>query len=284
MAMLSAPLVQRYLKGLGLLHAPRPTMSGLATLLRAHLARIPYGNLDIHTGKPVSPLEPADALAERLLCGRGGYCFHLAPPFCALLNSLGFDARIYPGQVVSHPGSPPEPASPNHAVVIVSSLADAPTQHILADVGIGDGPRNPVPLRPGVVKHEAPFVFGIERLDGGASSWRFLHDARGGFAHFDVSVEAPVSFEAFIEPHRQLSTLPESIFVQTFTVQRVDDGLIEKLVNRSFLRVTSAGTTKVVIETERQFGSLLGETFELNVSDADRGAIWRSVLDRERAG
>ena len=278
--MLSAPLVQRYLKRLGLAHAPWPSMAGLATLLRAHVARIPYGNLDIHTSQPVSSLEPVDALAERLLSGRGGYCFHLAPPFCALLNSIGFDTSIYPGQVVNHPGSPPEPANPNHAVVIVSNLADAPTQKVLADVGIGDGPRNPMPLRAGVF-HEPPFAYSFERLGGGDTSWRFLHDPRGGFSHFDVECGDPVSVEAFVEPHRRLSTLPESIFVKTFTVQRVDDGLIEKVVNRSFQRLTKNGTTKVQIDSEQQLGNLLRDTFELRVSDAECSAIWCAILSRE---
>lgn len=276
---LCAPLVRRYLTRLGLPHAPPPNMAGLSSLLKAHVARIPYGNLDTHTGKPVSQLAPFDAAAERLLEGRGGYCFHLAFPFAALLNALGFDAGIYRGQVINHPGSPPEPAEPNHAVVLVSNVPDAPTPKVMADVGIGDGFRHAVPLRSGVV-HEPPFAYELEHLGG--TRWRFLHDAtRGGFKHFDVDAGERATVEAFVEPHRLLSTLPESIFVQTLMVMRVDEGLIEKIVNRRFRRMTAAGTTETLIETEAKLGELLRDTFELSVSDAERSAIWRSLLSRE---
>lgn len=275
---LSAPLVQRYLSRLGLPRAPPPSMAGLATLLHAHLAKIPYCNLDIHTGAGVSSLESVDAAAERLLRGRGGYCFHSAPPFAALLNACGFEASIYSGQVVSHPGSPPEPANPNHAVVIVSSLRDAPTRQVLADVGIGDGPRNPVPLRTGIF-HEPPFAYGIERVSD--SVWRFFHDSRGGFSHFEVDCGEPAPLDVFVEPHRRLSTLEESVFVQTFTVQRVDDGLIEKIVNRSFRRLSRAGTSERLIESEEHLGTLLRGTFQLTVSDEECAAIWQRLLRRE---
>ena len=276
---LSAALVQGYLQRLGLTHAPRPSMDSLSSLLQAHVARIPYGNLDIHSGSSISSLQqPMDAAASRLLSRRGGYCFHLAPPFCALLRTLGFDANIFRGQVVNHPGSSPEPARPNHAVVIVSNLEDAPTEMVLADVGIGDGPRSPVPLRPGLFD-EAPFAYGIERL--GESSWRFLHDERGGFSHFDVDCEAPAIIDDFVEPHRILSTVKESYFVQVFTVQRVDHGLIEKIVNRRYRRLTSAGTSEVPIDSEQHLGELLRGRFELSVPPADRSAIWRWLLARE---
>lgn len=273
---LSSALVSAYLKRLGLPQHIPVSMTGLTSLIQAHVARIPYGNVDIHTGAAVSTLDPSTS-AERLLSGRGGYCFHLAPPFCALLNSIGFEANIYPGQVVNHTSAPPEPAHPNHAVVVVRCLPDAPNEVILADVGIGDGPRSPVPLRPGVFR-EPPFAYGLEPV---GESWRFVHDARGGFAHFDVDVRTAVAAEDFTESHHKLSTLPESIFVQVFMVQRVDDGLIEKLVNRTFKRLTSAGTAETLVESEAQLSALLRDTFELDLSAAERKAIWNGLLHRE---
>lgn len=280
---LNASQCHNYLKRLGLptdMTSQPPTMAGLATLVRAHVARIPYENIDIHKDAPLSALEPVEAAVERLTHDRrGGYCFHLAPPFCALLNSMGFNAHIYRGQVINHPGLD-EPANPNHAVVMVSHLADAPTDLVLADVGIGDGPRNPVPMRPGAF-HEPPFVYGIEPL--AEERWRFVHDTRGGFVHFDVDASSPAAVSEFALPHQQLSTLPESHFVRNFTVQRVDDGIIEKIVNRSFRTLCRAGSTATLIESEEHLDGLLKRTFGLDLDAADRGAVWRSILARESA-
>ena len=86
---------------------------------------------------------------------------------------------------------------------------------------------------------------------------------------------------AFAEPHRLLSTLPESVFVQTFTVQRVDDGHIDKIVNRVFRRLSADSTTEEPIGSAQRLGSLLRETFELSVSDEDVQAIWDGMLRRE---
>ena len=64
-------------------------------------------------------------------------------------------------------------------------------------------------------------------------------------------------------------------------LQRIDEGLIEKIVNRSFRRLTREGTTEALIESEDHFGDLLCGTFGLTVPDEDRSAIWRSILSRE---
>ena len=275
-------------------------MATLSSLMQAHVARIPWGNIDIHTGAPVSPLpQPPDVAAERVLDGRGGYCFHLVPPFCALLNSLGFHANIYRGQLYNHRDSDFGSNANAHAVVLVSGVADAPTQQVLADIAIGDGPRNPMPLREGVHHDANTFAYRLEQVGdarerrerqrrqlrggGDGGRWRFVHDARGGFQHFDFDTGPPVDMSAFAEPHRLLSTLPESVFVQTFTVQRVDDGHIDKIVNRVFRRLSADSTTEEPIGSAQRLGSLLRETFELSVSDADVQAIWDGMLRRERA-
>ena len=58
------------------------------------------------------------------------------------------------------------------------------------------------------------------------------------------------------------------------------EGLVEKIINRSFRRLTSAGTTETLIESEGHLGALLRDTFGLELSTAERAAIWRRLVER----
>jgi len=59
----------------------------LAALQRAHVAAVPYENIDIVRGSP-PPIDSASCVRG---IGRGGYCYHLNGGFSALLEWLGVD-------------------------------------------------------------------------------------------------------------------------------------------------------------------------------------------------
>jgi N-hydroxyarylamine O-acetyltransferase len=82
--------------------AERPAVldeTALAGLHRAHLLTVPFENLSIHLGEPISLAEP-DLISKIVTGRRGGFCYELNGAFALLLEALGADvvrvaARVY---------------------------------------------------------------------------------------------------------------------------------------------------------------------------------------------
>ena len=86
----------------------------------------------------------------------------------------------------------------------------------LVDVGLGDGPAEPLPLAEG--EHDQRgFRYGLGPSPFGDGVWRFGHEPGGGFVGFDVAMDAAVMGD-FVAMHAFLST--ETSFATTVTVQR----------------------------------------------------------------
>src|SRR5215471_9883357 len=67
----------------------QPDLALLSALTAAHTRSIPFENLDVLLGRPIS-LEP-DALFQKLVAERrGGYCFEQNGLFLEVLRELGF--------------------------------------------------------------------------------------------------------------------------------------------------------------------------------------------------
>ncbi len=131
-------------------------VSFLEKLQYAHVTRVPYENLDILDGIPLSL--DAEALYEKIVTrGRGGYCFEVNGALCALLASLGFTvksrlARFWRGET-SIPMR-------RHRVLIVS-LEDG---DYLCDVGIGQSaPRYPLKMEEGRLQTQFGETYRITR-------------------------------------------------------------------------------------------------------------------------
>ena len=84
-------LVDAYLTRLGCapLAGAAPSVSALGRLHRAHVEHVPYETVDLVAGRPPG-IEPRES-AERVVSGRGGYCYQLNEAFSWLLRELGYD-------------------------------------------------------------------------------------------------------------------------------------------------------------------------------------------------
>jgi N-hydroxyarylamine O-acetyltransferase len=89
---LDPALVERYLDRLGLTSRPAPTLDGLTRVQEAHVLRVPFENLDYHTG---ADIHMDTEVVTKIVDGRrGGGCYELNPSRHYLLLSLGFSSRI----------------------------------------------------------------------------------------------------------------------------------------------------------------------------------------------
>lgn len=128
-----------YLARIGVDADLRPTPTTLAALHRAHTTSIPFENLEIILGRPIS-LQLADLQDKLVRRLRGGYCFEHATLFAAVLARLGFRFTALSGRVtLGADGVRP----PTHALIVVE-FDDG--RRFLCDVGFGRGPLEPIEL------------------------------------------------------------------------------------------------------------------------------------------
>ena len=221
--------VAAYLARLGIDHAPSPDADGLRRLQAAHLRRIPFENLDIHLGIPIT-LE-VDRLVDKIVTRqRGGFCYELNGAFAALLSTLGFsvllhEARVHDGGVLGIPF--------DHLCLQVQ--LDEP---YLVDVGFGACFDEPLRLLPGVQQHDPAGVFEI--VDSG-DGLDLLQDSSPQYRFFP----APRRLADFVDACSFHQTSPESHFTRnTVCSIRTDDG-------RVTIRGTELLETRGAERTER---------------------------------
>lgn len=251
----------------------------LATLQRAHVARIPYENLDIFRGKPPG-IEPLDCV-ERLLGGRGGYCYHLNGAFVALLEWLQVDVTRHVSGVQGSPLVEAPGPNANHLGITVRT---AEGTEWFVDVGLGDGPGEPLPLAWGRYEREG-FAYELRPSRFDRAGWRFEHDPRGLFVGVDCMRAAATTgdFEAM---HHDRSTSPQSRFVQVVVILRRIAGGIETLRGCVQTTITAAATESVEVSSEQDWWELVIDRFGLAYGDlpaAERARVWRRVRDIHEA-
>ncbi|KAH7937923.1 hypothetical protein HPB49_017682 [Dermacentor silvarum] len=90
---LSDQRVQSYLRHLGGPEPSEPTLDYLDRLIRAHLERVTFENLDVLLERRIS-LDAEAVLGKETGSGRGGYCYELNSLFARLLLALGYGVRL----------------------------------------------------------------------------------------------------------------------------------------------------------------------------------------------
>ena len=87
-----------YLDRIGAGRPAKADTAALRSLHRAHLLTVPFENLSIHLGEPIS-LEPGELIDKIVTRRRGGFCYELNGAFALLLGALGFDVRLLAARV-----------------------------------------------------------------------------------------------------------------------------------------------------------------------------------------
>ncbi|MBL6852421.1 MAG: arylamine N-acetyltransferase [Alphaproteobacteria bacterium] len=259
--------LDRYLKRIGLDHRPPATLEGLRMVHRAHLLAIPYENIDVQLGRPVTTaIAPIyDKIIER---GRGGWCYEMNGSLGWALKELGFDVIRATGAVVR--ALKGEAAVGNHLVLRV----ELPEGLYLADVGFGDGPRDPIPLKVGAFVSEG-FHFGLSRVDD--AWWRFANDPRGSAPSFDFNL-APADEAVLAAKCEFLQTSPMSPFVQNLVVQRHMSNGLAILRGRTLRELTPTETRERVFEDVTDLMTTLTTVFGLDVPEV--AGLWSKIVTR----
>lgn len=213
-----------YLARIGYGDRLRTDLESLSAMHRAHIAAIPFENLDVQFGRPIL-LDAAAIQAKMVGQRRGGYCFEQNALFAMALGACGFEvepceARVRPKDAGA--------VLPRTHMVLRLTLDG---RQWLADVGFGaDGLVEPIALDGGVVEQlgvpyrvvaEGPLAVLQRRAPTG---WEDQYAVLPDAAH-------PADY---VVGNWFTSTHPSSPFVQTLTVQRIAGGARHVLRNLTY--------------------------------------------------
>ena len=270
------PDLHAYCERIGFRDTPRPDLDTLHELHRCHLLAIPYENLDVQLGVPVS-LDIEAIYRKLVLNGRGGWCYEMNGLLAWALEKVGFSVtRTAAGVMREMRG---DVAVGNHLALWVHGAAGraAFDEPYLADVGFGDGTFEPIAVRAGPF-HQRGLEFALERLD--ADWWRFHNHPHGAARSFDFNTR-PADTALLRRQCQFLQTSPESPFTQVAVVQRhVPDGLA-LLRGRVLTRVGPVGVEKWEIADEDDYFTVLREVFALDLLRSD--LLWQKVQHQHAA-
>lgn len=266
---LSDAQIDRYAARLGYAGPRDVSLRTLRDLHRAHLLAVPFENLDIHMGVPIT-LDP-DAMFVKLVDERrGGWSYEMNGVFGRVLETLGFDVRYLSGAV----GRARDGwrAQGNHLALLVT--LDRPW---IADVGAGDGFLTPLPLEAGHYSQGA-LEFRVSR-DG--PRWRVDSHQFARADGYDFTL-TPRRLDDFAAQCLDLQTSPDSPFVATTLCQRFVPSGHVTLCGATLREVRATGVTTSVVDDADAFVRMLDERFDLRIPGVE--ALWPAIRARHLAG
>lgn len=243
--------VPAYLERIGYTGPIDVSPETLRALHLAHLYAVPFENLDIHLGRPLS-LDGAALFDKVVTRRRGGFCYELNGLFCALLRELGFRVTMLSAEVAGKAGG--FSAAFDHLTLRVD--LDGPW---LADVGFGDGFRLPVRLDDAADQPQGDTAYRIAP-DG---DYRVLmrRDTGGDWTpqyRFTLQAHALADFADRCLFHQ---TSPESHFTQGRLCTLATPGGRVTLSGMRLIETTHAGRMETGIASEAEYAAALRARF-----------------------
>jgi N-hydroxyarylamine O-acetyltransferase len=255
-------VIDALLAHIGLPGGVRADREGLFAIHRAYLEHVPYEDIAVQLGE-TGPLD-FETLAERVLSGRGGYCFELNTVLAGLLRAVGFSVTHHQS-VVGGSGET------NHMALVVGGAW-------IADAGLGEGFLDPLPLREGA-NTIGPFTYSLEREPAG--TWWMRQHQWGSVNGFRMQPE-PSTLADFEPHHRRLATDPASSFVQTLVVQKPERDRIITLRSRTLSSIGPTVNSKHVIADLPEFSSVL-DTFGITLDGERLERLWDAARTQHEA-
>jgi N-hydroxyarylamine O-acetyltransferase len=262
--------LEQYLQRIGFEGVARPNLETLTAIQRGHHLAIAYENLDVQLGRPVST-DPDAAVDKLVGSRRGGWCYEMNGVMGWALREIGFSVTRLAGAAMRSTAGPANEG--NHLVLRV----DLDERSYIADVGLGDGPLSPYPIRDG------PFVqdglnYRLEALEDGW--WRLHNHALARPPNFDVRLDE--ADEALLARKcAWLGSDPASIFVQTLICQRFTPRGHIDLIGRVFRQVGPRGVSERLLQSSQELIAVLGDEF--GIQEPAVASLWPAIVARHEA-
>lgn len=244
-------------------HRPEVSLNTLCKLQHQHLLNIPYENIDVQLN--VSLDFDLQRIFNKLVANqRGGWCYEMNGLLGWALESLGFNVRRMSGAV--NRASMGDAQLANHLVLEV--VLD--NQAYLVDTGLGDGLREPIPIKAGQYTQNG-LTYGLEELADGY--WRMHNHALSNVASFDFKHET-ADESALAAKCQWLQTSPDSPFKMVLIAQRFTAEGIHVQLGKISTFISASGKQSREITTIEALHEHLADTFGLQV---DLHSIWPDI-------
>jgi N-hydroxyarylamine O-acetyltransferase len=238
-----------------------PTYETLAGMLDAHMARIPFENLDVLLGRGVR-LDIESVQGKLVRDCRGGYCFEHATLFAAALESMGFRPVRHTARVVV---AAPRNASPRTHMFLTVPLREG---MYLVDPGFGAlAPRVPLRLADGARARSGSEEHWMAR-DGGL--WVLRTRSENGTRDCWVSSLEGDNLIDFEVGNHFAATHPSSPFVNRLMLRALtDDGRVT-VMNRDVTVRRGTELQSMQLADRRELRGLLAEYFGFDLPEAEQ--------------
>jgi len=252
-----------YLHRIGYAGPAQPCEATLAALHRAHLAAIPFENLDIMLGRPVR-VDLESIQAKLVDAGRGGYCYEHGQLFGAALQRLGFEVE----RLLARVGPDREPMRPRTHLTLRVRAGDSAW---LADVGFGNSPPGPLSLHGGRQELNGQVYEVVHDAEDG--TWKLRELVEGEWVTQYRTEDQRVYPPDVVMSNHYTSTYPESWFTWQPIVARREPGALRAIVGRGYT-ITRPGHPKERRQlTDDEFVDALSTIFGLRFTEEELAAL-----------
>lgn len=195
----------------------RPTKELLFSIQYQFTQTVPYENIDILRGIPLS-LEEGDLYDKIVTRHRGGYCFEINGFLGMLLRSIGYDVIDYMARYLR--GETEIPMR-RHRVLIVTTEDG---EKYICDAGIGQSAfRYPLPFIQGNEDHQCGEIYRLDRDD--FYGWVISDWHHGAWRRFYGFTEEPQLNIDYIMPSFWCEKHPDSPFTSAYMLSiKTPDG------------------------------------------------------------
>ncbi len=251
-----------YFERIGWSGPRKPTLDTLAGILRAHMARIHWENLDVLLGRGVRL--DLDSLYEKLVVSRrGGYCYEHSTLLAAALAHIGFT-----------------PVAHAARVIYARPRAEAPRTHMFLTVPIdggsyvvdpgygGHGPLVPMPLVAGAIVRHGRDAHRLVRLEG---EWVLESEIEGAWKPLWTSTLEPESPVDFVMANHFTATWPQSPFATMLLMRALTpDGRRVTVANRDVTIARDGVFEQSQLADRLALRNLLAEHFGIDLPEVER--------------
>lgn len=250
--------VNAYLNRIGFEGELDGSIECLNRLQECHLHTVPYENLDILYGTPLS-LEIEAAFDKIVTRRRGGYCFELNALFGWLLEQLGYDVENYFARFWRDEPNPP-PKRRHHVLKV-----EIGGQRYLCDVGVGGiVPRKSVMMQEGLIQAQGEESYKLERVP--VYGWMLYELKKDAWLPIYSYTEEPQLSNDYTMASFWCEHAPDSIFrKQAMAAIRTRTGR-NTLSGNEFRIFTDNGVQTFVPISDEQYKEALNTYFGIDLS------------------
>lgn len=261
--------LQHYLDRIEYGETVEPSLGTLAGLHEAHVCSVPFENLDVQLGHPLTT-HIEEAYEKIVFNSRGGWCYQQNGLFGWALSEIGFEVtRIAASVMRDHAG---DASTASHLCLLVK-LPETETKY-LVDVGFGGSMVRPIPLIEGEYM-QPPYKIGLEKLED--NHWRFWETSNGEIFSFDFLEEAACE-STLSKKSAQLQSDPASNFVLNIVAQLRSHNRHCTLRGRVLTDIGPDTKNSITLESPEALVSVLSSEFRLVVPGVEH--LWPKITAR----